>query len=221
MNTAMKRILCLTSLLCLLAGCQSSAKKQLARYETLPAQEQPNTEKARELNAEGAKALEKDDLAAAEKTFKDALTQDVFFGPAHNNLGITYSRQKKYYPAAWEFQYAAKLMPNKSEPRNNLGMIFENVGKADEAAKCYEEALKLEPEDVQVMANLARLRVRHNQCDERTRQLLSEVILRDQRPDWVSWAREKLAIMPKESASQPCELPITPHKSAETEPSKG
>jgi hypothetical protein len=31
-------------------------------------------------------------------------------GPAHNNLGIVYYRQKKYYLAAWEFQYAAKLM---------------------------------------------------------------------------------------------------------------
>jgi hypothetical protein len=31
-------------------------------------------------------------------------------GPAHNNLGIVYYRRKKYYLAAWEFQYAARLM---------------------------------------------------------------------------------------------------------------
>jgi Flp pilus assembly protein TadD len=200
------KYICIAALLCLLAGCQQPPAKHVG-YQTLPTQEQPNTDKAREFNAKGTTELEKNDLAAAEKIFKEALTQDLFFGPAHNNLGITYFRQKKFYLAAWEFQYAVKLMPNKSEPRNNLGMIFENVGKLDEAAKCYEEALKLDPEDVQVMANLVRLRVRNNQPDERTRQLLGEVILRDTRPEWVSWAREKLALMPKDAASQPSDVP--------------
>jgi Flp pilus assembly protein TadD len=218
MKTDMKYSLCLMSLLCLLAGCQQQPK-QLAGYQTLPAQEQANSDRARELNGKGVKELEKSDLDQAEKTFKDALTQDLFFGPAHNNLGIVYFRQKKFYAAAWEFQYAVKLMPGKSEPRNNLGMVFENVGKMDEATKCYEEALKLEPEDVQVMANLARLRIRTNLRDDRTRQLLNEVILRDQRPEWVNWAREKLALMPKDAASQPVELPVSP--SAQTVPSRG
>jgi hypothetical protein len=40
-------------------------------------------------------------------------------GPAHNNLGIVYYRQKKYYLAAWEFQHAARLYPTMGHTGKN------------------------------------------------------------------------------------------------------
>ena len=66
------KYICIAALLCLLAGCQQPPAKHVG-YQTLPAQEQPNTDKAREFNAKGTAELEKNDLAAAEKIFKEAL----------------------------------------------------------------------------------------------------------------------------------------------------
>ena len=154
-----------------------------------------DTDAARDHNARGIDLLANGRLEEAEQAFRTALDADVFLGPAHNNLGTAYYRQKKLYLAAWEFQYAAKLMPNKAEPKNNLGMVFEAVGKYDDAAKSYEQALALEPDNAEVTGNLARVYVRAGRKDDKTRKLLTDVIMKDARPDWVAWAREKLAMM--------------------------
>jgi Flp pilus assembly protein TadD len=96
---------------------------------------------------------------------------------------------------ATEFNYAAKLMPNKVEPKNNLGMVLESVGKLDQSAKNYEEAMALEPDNVVVAGNLARVYVRTNRRDEKTRELLTDVVTKDPRPEWVSWAKDRLVRM--------------------------
>ncbi|MCY2927473.1 MAG: hypothetical protein NT031_18955, partial [Planctomycetota bacterium] len=121
-------------------------------------------------------------------------------------LGTIYLKQKKYYLASWEFQYAAKLMPNQFEPLNNLGLVFEAVGRLDEAAGWYDKGLALAPEADEVTANLARVSVRNNRKDERTRALLQKVVMKDRRPEWVSWARQQLSRIPRQApapASQP------------------
>ena len=165
-------------------------------YATVAADPRRETEVARERNAEAVALMKQENWAGAEKTLKSALAADVFFGPAHNNLGTVYYHQKKFYLAAWEFQYAAKLMPNHPEPRNNLGLVFEAVGRLDEAAKWYDEALAIEPDNTQVLGNLARTLLLAGHKDDRTRQLLSDLILKDTRPDWVAWAREQFALIP-------------------------
>lgn len=97
-----------------------------------------------------------------------------------------YFRQKKFYLAAWELQYAAKLMPHRPEPRNNLGLVLKAVGNLDEAAKWCDEAIALEPDNPEFIGNLARILVRAGRKDDRTRQLLSDLIMKDQRPDGVA-----------------------------------
>jgi Tfp pilus assembly protein PilF len=134
-------------------------------------------------------------LEEAQQELKAALDDDLFYGPAHNNLGIVYYQQKKYYEAAWEFQAAAKLMPRKAEPLNNLGLVFEAAGKLQEASDWYEKALSAEPDTAETVGNLARVRTRANRQDERTRQLLDDVARNDPRPEWVAWARERLMSM--------------------------
>ena len=189
----------------LLAGCGHRRAARLADYETIADDPQRDTAAARRHNAKAAKLLAAGQLDEAEAQLRAALASDLLFGLAHNNLGVVYFRQKKLYLAAWEFQYAGKLMPRKAEPRNNLGMVFEAVGKLDEAAKSYEEALEIEPETVDAIANLARLYVRKNRKDARTRELLEKVVLMDTRPQWTAWARERLALMGpgKEAATEP------------------
>src|SRR4029453_19576722 len=110
-----------------------------------------------------------------EAELKSALAADVMCGPAHNNLGKVYYHQHKLYLAAWEFQYAMKLMPNVPEPRNNLGLVFESAGKLDDAVASYDEARGLEPDNVQFIGNLARARVRRGDDDAGVRDLLRQL----------------------------------------------
>jgi Flp pilus assembly protein TadD len=124
----------------------------------------------------------------------------VMYGPGHNNLGKVYYHQSKLYLAAWEFQYAAKLMPNVPEPRNNLGLVFESAGKLDDAVGSYGEAMRLEPDNVQFIGNLARARVRRGDRDGEVRELLGKLVLRETRPRWAEWAREQLSAL---SVSKP------------------
>jgi len=203
-------------LLALVSGCDKPTQPDAAEnYQTVTSDPRRNTEQASKLNAKGLEELKERDYAKAEKLFKEALQADMFFGPAHNNLGIAYYEQQKYYLAAWEFDYARKLMPNKPDPKHNLGMVMEAVGKLDDAVAHYEEALAIAPDDTETIANLARTLAKRdvnytanragdrNTTDnarrandrDRLRELLHEIILKDTRPEWITWAKDHLALL--------------------------
>jgi Tfp pilus assembly protein PilF len=202
------RVLGVILLAALCAGCQSSWGRQGGpSYQPGPNDPRRNTEAARKHQEEGMVLLGAGKLEEAEKEFKAAIEDDLFSGPAHNSLGTVYYRLHRFYEAAWEFQYAAKLMPQKAEPRNNLGLVFESAGKLDEAATWYEKALALEPDTMEPTANLARALVRANHKDERTRQLLGDVVMKDTRPEWVEWARQRLASMTKPETPETIAMP--------------
>jgi len=176
----------------LMASCTS---QKVSRYDGIPANGQDphrDTELAGQLNAEAAELLSENSFEQAEAKLKAALAADLFCGAAHNNLGVLYQKQERYYEAAWEFQYAAQLMPAKAQPKNNLGLVYESVGRLDESAKWYEEALAIEPDNVEIIENLARVMVGTDRRSERTRQLLSDIVMKDRDPAWVAWAREQL-----------------------------
>lgn len=175
------------------AGCGKRPGPADGNYETISEAPNRDTAAAKKQHAKALEALEAGNLRDAEKQLKAALAADLMFGLAHNNLGTVYFKQEKFYLAAWEFQYAAKLMPSKADPRNNLGLVFETVGRLADAAKWYDQALALAPESSEVTANLARIYIRTNRKDEKTRQLLAKIILKDPRPQWVTWARDHLS----------------------------
>ena len=175
-----------------LAGCVSPAERPPG-YETVGKEPHRDAEIARRETARAVAMLDAGDYAGAEAALKAALAADIMSGPAHNNLGKVYFRQSKLYLAAWEFQYAMKLMPNQPEPPNNLGLVFEAVGKLDDAADHYGKAVALEPDNVQAMGNLARARVRRGDDDDDLRSLLGRLVLRETRPDWLAWEKYMLA----------------------------
>lgn len=181
----------------MVVGCQSKAPQPETQYQTIAQDPQRDSQAAREHNAQGVLFLKEGKLKEAETAFKAALAADPFCGPAHNNLGTVYHKQEDFYQAAWEFQYASKLMPYRSEPRNNLGLVMEEVGKLDEAAQWYEAALEIDPQSPQYVGNLARIYVQEKRQDQKTRDLLKQLVMNDSRPDWMEWAREQLALMPK------------------------
>jgi len=186
------------SILCiLLSACAETPAPRSDSYHTVSEDMERNREKAHTLNAQGIRLLEVRKFEEAEAAFKEALAADVMCGPAHNNLGKTYFHRGKYYLAAWEFQYAAKLLPNHPEPRNNLGLVFETVGKLDNAVDEYGKALTLEPDNPNLLGNLARARIRRGDRVPEVRQLLEDLILKDSRPEWVEWARKTLPTLPR------------------------
>ena len=178
--------------LTMIYGC-ASAKRGGGPYETMGDDPRHDAELARRKNARAVTLLDKGDYDGAEAALKDSLAADILCGPAHNNLGKVYFHQQKLYMAAWEFQYAMKLLPNQCEPPNNLGLVYEAVGKLDDATDAYARAVTVEPNNVQALGNLARARVRRGDRNEATRSLLQGLILLDTRPDWLGWERNTLS----------------------------
>lgn len=174
-------------------GCARQAGERQGGYETVSREPNRDSAAADRHNGEAVRHMDAKAYDRAEAALKAALGADVMHGPAHNNLGKVYYHQGKLYLAAWEFQYATKLMPGVPEPRNNLGLVFESAGKLDEAVASYDEARGLQPDNVQFLGNLARARVRRGDRDHDTRELLRQLVLRETRPEWADWARDRLS----------------------------
>jgi Flp pilus assembly protein TadD len=184
---------------CALAPASSSD----AHYETVATDPRRDTDLARKLTAQGVELADQAKWPEAEARFKRALDADVTFGPAHNNLGTVYLHENNLYLAAWEFQYASKLMPYQPEPRSNLGLALEAAGKLDDAVDSYDEALKIEPDNPLFLGNSARARLRRGDKDSKVREILAKLAYVDTRPDWVRWAREKLILLGPDPATEP------------------
>lgn len=150
------------------------------------------------------------DLADAQEHVQKALVADVTFGPAHNTLGTLYMWQGRYYLAAWEFEYANRLMPERCEPLYNLGMVYEAVERLDQAISYYSLAHECAPQNPAVLGNLIRAQLRNGQTIDEVRPLLSDLILYDTRPDWVSWAREQLGLNPGVTVAGPFDISVPP-----------
>lgn len=188
MRTVALSILCLCPLL--LASCQSPGPSTSSArdYQTLGKEPRRDTDTAHKQNDAAVTLINKGDYAGAEKLLREALADDVMYGPAHNNLGLIYFHQSKLYLAAWEFQYASTLMPTQPEARNNLGLVFEASGKLD-------QAIKIAPDNAQFIGNCARARMRRGDKFAEVRPLLEKLVTLDTRPDWTAWAKEQLALV--------------------------
>jgi Tfp pilus assembly protein PilF len=166
-----------------------------------------DTEGARALNDRAFELIGQGKYDHAEKLLKQAIADDVMFGPARNNLGLVYYQTNRLYQAAWEFQNAIKLMPHQPAPRNNLGLVLERAGKLEGAAESYAEAREIEPDNPEFIGNLARAKLRRGERDEETRKLLEELVLKDPRPEWTHWARMNLLRLEATVPAEPATLP--------------
>lgn len=83
-----------------LAGCASTATS--SPYAPL-AETARDPAKAQRLTMQAAEILQSDPVQA-ERLLREALTADVLFGPAHNNLGVVELQKGHYYEAASEFE---------------------------------------------------------------------------------------------------------------------
>lgn len=133
--------------------------------------------------------------AKAEALLRDALSADLYHGPAHNNLGVLFLKRGDLYAAAAEFEWSRKLLPGHPDPRMNLALALESAGKTDDAIATYKTALEVFPNHLPTTQALARLHVRANKADDTTRAMLEEVALRGETQRWKDWARLALTQM--------------------------
>ncbi len=129
----------------------------------------------------------------AEVLLRDALTADLYCGPAHNNLGVIHLSRGELYEAASEFEWARKLMPGHPDPRLNLALALHRAGKSMDAIAAARAALEVRPEYVPAKQALAFLLVHAGTRTDETDQLLDDVSLAGETDRWRSWARMELA----------------------------
>ena len=180
-------LLPLAGLLALLGvSCASPQAKPSGPYQ--PAEEaQRDPRRAEELSREAADLLDLDP-AHAEALLREALTLDLYCGPAHNNLGVVFLGQGKLYEAAGEFEWARKLMPGHPDPRVNLALTLEGAGKVDEALAAYDAALEVYPGYLPAIIGAASLVARSGREDERLGAWCEEIALRAEDGGWREWA---------------------------------
>jgi tetratricopeptide (TPR) repeat protein len=172
-------------------GCAATAPAASGPYQS-QAESQRDNAKAQRLTLEAAELMTKDP-AQAEALLREALTADLYHGPAHNNLGVLHLKMDppQLYEAASEFEWARKLMPGHPDPRVNLAMTLEQAGRTDDALDVYQTALEVYPRYLPAVQGLARLQIRSGKPDERTAALLEEIAMRGETQSWRDWARRQ------------------------------
>jgi Tfp pilus assembly protein PilF len=157
-----------------------------------PTEVERDTTKAERLSREAADLIP-GDIDGAERLLREALTADLFHGPAHNNLGVVFLKQDKLYEAAQEFEWAKKLMPGAPDPRVNLALVWEAAGRTDDALGAYASALDVRPEYMPAVQGMAKLLVRERQSSDRLDGMLDDIALRSSDEAWRAWARAAIA----------------------------
>jgi len=176
------------AILLLAAGC--GATRTPGPYEVQP-EAARNTTLAEKLTREAADLI-RSEPERAEALLRAALSADLFYGPAHNNLGVLFLRQEKRYEAAQEFEWAKKLLPGQPDPRINLALCLEGAGDVVAALEQYEGALAVAPSSVAALQGAASLVMRAGRQDERLEPWLREIAMRGESVEWRDWAGAKL-----------------------------
>jgi tetratricopeptide (TPR) repeat protein len=137
-----------------------------------------------------------DDPTEAEALLRQALTADLYHGPAQNNLGVLFLGRGELYEASVEFEWARKLMPGHPDPRTNLAITLERAGRVGEAIDAYRAALEVAPEDIAATQGIAMAVVRAGITDPGMQRWLDRIALGGESETWREWARQRATRAP-------------------------
>lgn len=198
----MTRTTIIPFVVCILAltGCRAAPR---GSYAVQP-ESARNPIEAQRLTQQAVRMLDRDP-EKAERLLRDALSADIFHGPAHNNLGVIHLSRGELYEAAEEFEWARKLLPGLPDPRLNLALTLERAGRVDDAIVEYRAALDVHPGHIQTIQALTRCRLRHRPLDPddaaaidpdpEVASSLRDIALRGETQEWRDWAAKALALM--------------------------
>ena len=162
-------------------------------YRTISTLPRRDSATARSHYERGVELMREDDSEGAIKAFGKALKADITYGPAHNNLGKLYFRDRDFHAAAWEFEYARELLPRNPEPLCNLGLCYEQDGQLDRAVEYHEKAVSLAGNEIVYKAYLARAMLKRGDRTPEVRELLEDILREDTRPEWLIMAKRYLS----------------------------
>ncbi len=136
----------------------SEERSCVAQTPTRDKQTSAAASEADRLIAEGVAALERNDSAAAEKLFKQALSLSPKNAAAHTYLGVLADRAGNLAEAQRHFETAAAIEPSSPSARNNLGAVLLKRGFTKQAAAQFEASLKVNKNQPSALINLAQIR---------------------------------------------------------------
>lgn len=177
-----RHVLALALCLGVASGCATNTGPYAPQTESMR-----DSLKAQELTQKAAALVEKD-AAKAESLLRDALTADLYHGPAHNNLGVLFLKRGDLYSAASEFEWAKKLMPGHPDPRLNLALTLEKAGRVDEALTTYASSLEVYEDHMPTIQAMTRLQIKTGKTTDRTKFQLDEIALKGESQRWREWA---------------------------------
>ncbi len=197
----------LPGIILLNSGCQNPQEKARQALAGEISRRQDRQAESRHLYEQGLKACQKSDWEQAHQYLRQAIDTDEKNVYAWMTLGRVEFQRDKLYEAAFAFQRAARLMPQRYEPHFNIGSVLEAAGYHQKAILSYEKALELAPEEVEVMENLARCYIKTRQKQQKARELLEQALLREQRPEWQAWLEEQTLSLNEEGKANKENVP--------------
>jgi tetratricopeptide (TPR) repeat protein len=124
------------------------------------------------LMATAQAALNANTLAAAEQSYRAAVSRDPKSTQAQFGLGNALVRQGKLAEAEAAYKAALAVDPNMTAARANLGVVYYQLGQLAKAADEFSAALKASPNDAATTYLLGAVRLQENNIAEAERLLL-------------------------------------------------
>jgi tetratricopeptide (TPR) repeat protein len=194
---SVKKTLRLSNLLacisvCLYATACANPQAQAAKAleQELAARRAARTKSMRMYN-HATKALNDGDTTNAKKLLNEAIQQDDDNAHAWMTLGRLEYNQGNLQQAAQAFNHASRLAPLQYEPHFNLGSVLESAGLHLRAIREYQIALQYAPDQVETMENLARCYIATKTEPDKTKQLISQALNVELRPEWIHWLKRQ------------------------------
>jgi len=134
----------------------------VAQAQSEPSATDPQVQK---VYGEAKVAESSGDLAGAVASYKSLLQIAPHLGPAYNNLGALYIRQKEYKKAADILEKGLKIDPKMSSASALLGIALYETGEYAGARRHLETALRGNPKDDHAELYLANDLIKLNEWD--------------------------------------------------------
>ncbi len=89
------------------------------------------------------------------KCYRQAITNNLDYAKAHNNLGVTLHHLDRFQEAETSCRQAITLDPELADAHNNLGIVLSQLNRLEEAEICFKQAIDLHHDFYEAYNNLS------------------------------------------------------------------